>query len=83
LIALAQTEFSSPPNESLSALKARTTLKKYDWKYSWKPRCAVAVLSFNEDHEWAVELSVRLGFPELSEKCKKVLARRAEEARKL
>jgi hypothetical protein len=64
-------------------MKAKIADKNYCWKGSWKARCAVAVLNFNEGHEWKLALYTKLHFPKLSEHCLSVIIRKEKEAEKL
>jgi hypothetical protein len=51
---------STQLNESLDAVKARVADKNYALTTSFRPRCAVAVLRWNEADHWILELRDRL-----------------------
>jgi hypothetical protein len=53
-------------NESLHSLKAKTAEKSFNWKTTWKARCCVALLNWNEGDSWKLEMYQALGFPELA-----------------
>jgi hypothetical protein len=80
LIRLAQSEFSTQLNESLHSLKAKLADNGYAYHDSWKARCAVAVLDFNEGYHWRLELYDKLQFPALSQRSRKTLEKSPHDA---
>jgi hypothetical protein len=48
-------------------MKAKMAEKGFNWKTSWKARCCVAVLDFN-DEGWKLQASADNGFEELDER---------------
>jgi hypothetical protein len=79
LIYAYQSEFSAQLNGSLNAMKAPIADKNCTWQKSWRARCAIAVLDFNKEGNWQLQLCGQLGFPALSDTCRRAIDRRMRE----
>jgi hypothetical protein len=80
LLSKCQARISTQANESLNAIKAKSAEKTFNWKSTWKARCCVAILDFN-DPCWKLDDYKRKGFELLDQEVLRSI--RAENAARI